>query len=589
MPENHDILPFLQRCALCRRRGTVRLCSKALEQGCFLFCFFVRLWLYLLCLNILYQYVIHFEMIVRLKRRCLLKRLCACAAVFLVLAFCGTVFGAVSEGQISVSPMIGGYTYDGGLHVNTAPMYSLRGGYNFTDNIGVEAGLDYSIASSRLVTDKNIAIFKYGVEGLYHFMPDKNIVPFLAVGLGGYNLSGPSVLVSRKEMGFMDFGVGVKYSLSDRLALRADVRQIVANSSAFQYTLGVTIPFGGAKPVSAPAAPKQQEKFAQEAPLKKPVEEQPLPKKALPPAIPVIPEETPAPPQQAAKAVQEPAVKVLPAPAVVTPTEVVDSNTNMQLVSIPPACYTMGDPSDKTLAPHEVCLNAFDISKFLITREQFQRFVESSRYVTDAEKQGGCYTITAGKEVLNPAATWKNPDFYQSRKDPVVCVSWNDAQAFTAWLSGSSIGKKYRLPTEAEWEFAARSGGKQEKYAGTNNDADLYRFGNFCDGKCIYDWKDSSQNDGYWSTSPVGKYTPNGFGLYDMSGNVAEWMQDYFADDYYANSPKTNPKGPGVGTSHSVRGGSWRSQKNALTTTSRASAETSSAYDNIGFRVSREP
>ncbi|WP_223924036.1 SUMF1/EgtB/PvdO family nonheme iron enzyme [Geobacter sp. AOG2] len=260
----------------------------------------------------------------------------------------------------------------------------------------------------------------------------------------------------------------------------------------------------------------------------------------------------------------------------------------MQLVSIPSACYTMGVPSDKALAAHEVCLTPFSISKFEITRELFQRFVDSSNYITDAEKNGGCYTISAGKESLNPAATWKNPDFYQSKKDPVVCVSWNDAQAFTAWLSHSS-GKKYRLPTEAEWEFAARSGGKQEKYAGTNNDADLYRYTNFCDKKCIYEWNDPSQNDGYWSTAPVGKYAPNGFGLHDMSGNVAEWTQDYFADDYYAVSPKMDPKGPSAGTAHSVRGGSWRSQKGALATTSRGSAETGRAYDNIGFRVCREP
>jgi formylglycine-generating enzyme required for sulfatase activity len=446
--------------------------------------------------------------------------------------------------------------------------------------------VDYSITKSTLVTDKKVAIFKYGVEGLYHFMPGGNFVPFVAVGFGGYNLSGPSVLVSRKEMGFMDYGAGVKYFLYDRLALRADVRHILANASAFEYTLGVTIPFGGVKgesrPVPTPAAPKTVAKKPQEKVAV--VEDVPAQKKAVPPAIPAIPEETPAPPQPAAKAAEV----AMPAPAVVTPTEVVDSSTNLQLVSIPNACYTMGDPSDKSLMAHEVCLGAFSISKFEITREQFQRFVESSHYVTDAEKHGGCYTISAGKEVLNPAATWKNPDFYQSRKDPVVCVSWNDTQAFTAWLSGSS-GKKYRLPSEAEWEFSARSGGKQEKYAGTNNDADLYRFANFCDKKCIYEWNDPSQNDGYWSTAPVGKYLPNGFGLYDMSGNVAEWLQDYFADDYYANSQKMNPKGPNAGTGHSVRGGSWRSQKNALSTTSRASAETSNAYDNIGFRVCREP
>jgi len=183
-----------------------------------------------------------------------LKRVRTCAAVsFLVLACSGAAFGAVSAGQISVSPAIGGYTYDGGVHLKTAPLYSLKGGYSLTDNVGLEAGVAYSVTSSKLATDKNVAIFKYGVEGLYHFMPDQKLVPFVAAGLGGYNLSGPSALVSRKEMGFVDYGVGVKYFLYDRLALRADVRHIVANASAVEYTLGVTIPFGGA---TGPAKPE---------------------------------------------------------------------------------------------------------------------------------------------------------------------------------------------------------------------------------------------------------------------------------------------------------------------------------------------
>jgi opacity protein-like surface antigen len=218
-----------------------------------------------------------------------LKRVCACAAVSLVLAFSATVFGAVSEGQFSVSPMIGGYTYDGGLHLKTAPLYSLKGGYSFTDHIGVEAGLDYSITSSKLVTNKDVAIFKYGVEGLYHFMPDKKLVPFVTAGLGGYNLSGPSALVSRKMMGFIDYGGGVKYFLYDRLALRADVRHVVANAGAFEYTLGVTIPFGGVtgetKPVptfaSVKAALEKKRREQVATPLPAP-QEKPLQPAAAP-------------------------------------------------------------------------------------------------------------------------------------------------------------------------------------------------------------------------------------------------------------------------------------------------------------------
>jgi hypothetical protein len=221
-----------------------------------------------------------------------LKSLCAHAAVTLVLAFSGTVFGAVSEGQFSVSPMIGGYTYDGGQHLKTAPMYSLRGGYNFTDRIGVEAGLDYSITSSKLVADKDVAIFKYGVEGLYHFMPGKKLVPFVAAGLGGYNLSGPSALVSRKMMGFIDYGGGVKYFLYDRLALRADVRHIVANASAFEYTLGVTIPFGGSKSEARPAPTFSSVKAALAKKRREQAEApQPAPPEKPTQAVAVAPEE----------------------------------------------------------------------------------------------------------------------------------------------------------------------------------------------------------------------------------------------------------------------------------------------------------
>jgi formylglycine-generating enzyme required for sulfatase activity len=144
----------------------------------------------------------------------------------------------------------------------------------------------------------------------------------------------------------------------------------------------------------------------------------------------------------------------------------------------------------------------------------------------------------------------------QDDNHPVVCISWNDAQAFKEWLSRSS-GKSYRLPTEAEWEYAARSGGKSYKYSWGNgapsgNIADKSLKRRFSD-LAIWDGYD----DGYVYTAPVGRFQANNLGLYDMTGNVWEWCQDWYGEKYYSESPKDNPQGPNSGTYRVLRGGSW--------------------------------
>ena len=143
-----------------------------------------------------------------------------------------------------------------------------------------------------------------------------------------------------------------------------------------------------------------------------------------------------------------------------------------------------------------------------------------------------------------------NPSYFKNCDNcPVEQVSWDDVQEFISKLNQKlapagikqGTGKKYRLPTEAEWEYAARSGGKKEKYAGSDN----------LDSVAWY-----SSNSGS-KTHPIGQKQPNGHGIYDMSGNVWEWVQDWYDSGYYKNSPKNNPRGPDSGSLRVHRGGDW--------------------------------
>lgn len=187
-----------------------------------------------------------------------------------------------------LSPMVGGYTFEGKQHLKTNPVYGLRLGYNFTKNIGLEGGMDYSYTESTRI-EKNVALFKYGADLIYNFMPEKSLVPFLALGYNGYNFSGPSNLVEKSARGAFDYGAGLKYFLNDNFAIRGDVRHIIAsveskfherNVHNLEYTLGAYIPFGGATPAAKPVAPPPP------APVAAP---EPAPLKAVAPPAPAPP------------------------------------------------------------------------------------------------------------------------------------------------------------------------------------------------------------------------------------------------------------------------------------------------------------
>lgn len=262
------------------------------------------------------------------------------------------------------------------------------------------------------------------------------------------------------------------------------------------------------------------------------------------------------------------------------------------MVFIKGGCFEMGDTfgdGDSDERPvHTVCVDDFYMGQHEVTVGEFRKFADETGYKTEAEKGDGCFYWDGKKWSKDKSISWRAPRFTQNDQYPVVCVSWNDANEYTNWM-GKKSGKDFRLPTDAEWEYAARSGGKKEKFAGFSNEGDLSQYANFCDSNCDFDLKTKGQNDGYRNTSPVGSFKPNGLGLYDMSGNVWEWVNDWYDGGYYKSSPKDNPKGPSRGEYRVLRGGSWLNGPRYVRAATRnwVRPDVRDTYD--GFRLALSP
>jgi formylglycine-generating enzyme required for sulfatase activity len=204
-----------------------------------------------------------------------------------------------------------------------------------------------------------------------------------------------------------------------------------------------------------------------------------------------------------------------------------------------------GESDEKPM--HTITLSNYFIGKYEVTVGQFRKFIAATGYKTSADINGGSYLWNGSQWKLQAGINWefdalgfKRPETEENH--PVIHVSWTDALEYTKWLS-SVTGKAFRLPTEAEWEFAARGGMSSNGYtfAGSN---DINQVAWSLDNK-------SNQ------TFPVGKKQPNELGIYDMTGNVWEWCNDWYDADYYAKSPSTNPQGSKSGLFKVIRGGSW--------------------------------
>jgi formylglycine-generating enzyme required for sulfatase activity len=253
---------------------------------------------------------------------------------------------------------------------------------------------------------------------------------------------------------------------------------------------------------------------------------------------PAAPQSTPAP---------APKTRDLPKPTALD----LGQGVKVEFVLVPAGTFVMGSPdsepgrqAEREGPLHEVTISKpFYMGKYEVTVEQFRRFVESTNYVTEAEQAGnrGRTWDNGFKELSN--INWKRLNFPQEDNHPVGLLTWKDAKAFVAWAT-KATGKTIRLPTEAEWEYACRAQTTSRFNLG-DDDTDLGRAGWF------------ETNSGYRS-HPVGRKAPNAWGLYDMHGNVWEWCEDRAQQDYYKQSPGTDPPGPAVGDDRLLRGGSWR-------------------------------
>ena len=222
-----------------------------------------------------------------------------------------------------------------------------------------------------------------------------------------------------------------------------------------------------------------------------------------------------------------------------------------EFVTIQHGWFLMGSNDGQTLERpvHRVWVDTFQIAVFPVTREQYAKFLDSTSH--------------------EPPREWHNP-FLDRSDQPVVGVSWYDAQAYCQWRS--TRDGAVRLPTEAEWERAARGGADGWRYPW---------------GDEIPDWVPNDgigPLDGPW---PVALGTPNGFGLYGISGNIHEWCSNWHGRDFYAISPSVNPVGPATGRRRASRGGAWRHAKTLNRTAARSSLAPSFRYTDYGFRLAR--
>jgi sulfatase modifying factor 1 len=236
---------------------------------------------------------------------------------------------------------------------------------------------------------------------------------------------------------------------------------------------------------------------------------------------------------------------------------------------------------------HTVYLDAFWMDQTEVTVGMFRAFVETTGYVTTAEREGYGHPYKPGpREQEWPSvagADWQHPSGPGSKAQddhPVVQVSWDDAAAYCAWAGGG-------LPTEAQWEKACR--GTDARAYPWGNEFDERRL-NFCDAQCpVTRWTDEPTfEDGFAYTSPVGSY-PDGaspYGALDMAGNVWEWTADWYGDRYYANSPYENPQGPDTGGKRVQHGGAWYDAGRAgwLACTARHATPPRNRADDLGFR-----
>ena len=264
-----------------------------------------------------------------------------------------------------------------------------------------------------------------------------------------------------------------------------------------------------------------------------------------------------------------------------------EPRTGIEFVWIPGGCFQFACEADASSA-REVCTGGFWLGRFEVTVAQFDSFARSSGYRTESEKEGFSWAYT-GEWSKKAGIAWRNAGFEQVEKSPVVHVSWNDAQAMAKWLSDGDKGA-FRLPSEAEWEYACRLGMRS---AGGDKDGesapqDICRSANVADKTAALKfpaWKTADCEDGHVYTAPVGSFAPNGLGIYDLLGNVWEWCADVCGQGGGSGTGDAAPRAVS-GHSRAIRGGSWYTPGASCSTREVLQSESRRSSD-IGFRLLR--
>ena len=259
-----------------------------------------------------------------------------------------------------------------------------------------------------------------------------------------------------------------------------------------------------------------------------------------------------------------------------------------ELIAIPAGVFTMGSPAsekgrhERESPAHQVAITRpFAIGVYEVTRNEYSRFVRAVDHSSDLES---CLVNEGHLWKERPGQNWRILAFPQTPRHPVVCVNWYDATAYVSWLS-QTTGFEYRLPSAAEWEYAARAGTNTPWYWGDSTDEQC-AYANGADETTDLPWR-AQCNDGHAQTALVGVLQPNAFGLHDVLGNAWEWVQDCFNWSYEGAPADGSAWEEGDCTARAMRGASWASTPTYLRAAHRAGQHAGFRSDYVGFRVVR--
>ena len=258
-----------------------------------------------------------------------------------------------------------------------------------------------------------------------------------------------------------------------------------------------------------------------------------------------------------------------------------------EMVEIPGGHFQMGDIAGigfRNQKPvHQATIKPFQMSKYEVTKAEFAAFINATGFQTDAEKNSaenkGCLVYSNSDWNWQSGTHWRDHAFKQEDREPVVCISWSDAKTYIKWLNKES-GESYRLPTESEWEYAARAGSNTNFPWG---DVPSHEYANYGKDECCGGLAEG--RDRWVNTSPAGSFTANAFGLHDMHGNVWEWTDDCWNKNYKDAPANGTARSSGDCGRRVLRGGSWDDKPKLIRSAHRFWEHINDRGNFIGFRL----